>query len=145
MNTELIDVSATNKEIRIEVSPDEVRQVYDKVSKKYAGQAKKVAAISSAPNRLRCSREFWVILGKSSMCQAVSTALLYTRKISTTSSNRTIVFLSDSIIILKTVRFNRRRQYRQLFFQNDGKPPVLKVLKMEVLDTDRQNCRLIWP
>jgi trigger factor len=39
MNTELKDVSATNKEIRIEVSPDEVRQVYDKVSKKYAGQA----------------------------------------------------------------------------------------------------------
>lgn len=39
MNTELIDVSATNKEIRIEVSPDEVRQVYDSVSKKYANQA----------------------------------------------------------------------------------------------------------
>ncbi|MGI8668355.1 MAG: trigger factor [Aridibacter sp.] len=39
MNTELIDVSATNKEIRIEVSPDEVRQAYDSVSKKYANQA----------------------------------------------------------------------------------------------------------
>ncbi len=39
MNTELIDVSDTNKEIRIEVSPDEVRQVYDSVSKKYANQA----------------------------------------------------------------------------------------------------------
>ncbi len=39
MNTELIDVSETNKEIRIEVSPDEVRQAYDSVSKKYAKQA----------------------------------------------------------------------------------------------------------
>lgn len=39
MNTELIDVSATSKEIKIEVSPDEVRKVYDTVSKKYAGQA----------------------------------------------------------------------------------------------------------
>ncbi len=39
MNTELKDVSATNKEIRIEVSPDEVRTHYDLVSKKYANQA----------------------------------------------------------------------------------------------------------
>lgn len=39
MNTELIDVSATSKEIRIEISPDEVRKVYDTVSKKYASQA----------------------------------------------------------------------------------------------------------
>lgn len=39
MNTELVDISATNKEIRIEVSPDEVRRVYDSVSKKYADQA----------------------------------------------------------------------------------------------------------
>lgn len=39
MNTELIDVSETSKEIKIEVSPDEVRKVYDSVSKKYANQA----------------------------------------------------------------------------------------------------------
>ncbi len=39
MNTELIDVSATNKEIRIEVPPEEVRKVYDSVSKKYANKA----------------------------------------------------------------------------------------------------------
>ena len=39
MNTELIEISATSKEIRIEVSPDEVRGVYDTVSKKYANQA----------------------------------------------------------------------------------------------------------
>lgn len=39
MNTELKDVSATNKEIRIEVSPDDVRKVYDKVSRKYAEKA----------------------------------------------------------------------------------------------------------
>ncbi len=39
MTTELINVSDTSKEIRIEVAPDEVRGVYDKVSRKYAGQA----------------------------------------------------------------------------------------------------------
>jgi len=39
MNTELIDVSATNKEIRIEIPPEQVREVYDSVSKKYADQA----------------------------------------------------------------------------------------------------------
>ena len=39
MNTELIDVSATNKEIRIEIPPEQVREVYDTVSKKYADQA----------------------------------------------------------------------------------------------------------
>lgn len=38
MNTELIDRSETNKEIRIEIAPDEVRKVYDTVSKKYAGK-----------------------------------------------------------------------------------------------------------
>lgn len=38
MNTELIDRSETNKEIRIEIAPDEVRKVYDAVSKKYAGK-----------------------------------------------------------------------------------------------------------
>jgi len=39
MNTELTDVSPTNKEIRIEVPPEEVRKVYDSVSKKYADKA----------------------------------------------------------------------------------------------------------
>ena len=39
MNTELIDKSATSKEIRIEVAPEEVRGVYDTVSRKYANQA----------------------------------------------------------------------------------------------------------
>ncbi len=39
MNTELIEISETSKEIKIEVSPDEVRKVYDSVSKKYASQA----------------------------------------------------------------------------------------------------------
>jgi len=39
MNTELISRSDTNKEIRIEFSPDEVRQAYDAVSRKYAGKA----------------------------------------------------------------------------------------------------------
>jgi len=38
MNTELIDRSETNKEIRVEVSPDEVRAAYDSVSKRYAGK-----------------------------------------------------------------------------------------------------------
>jgi trigger factor len=39
MNTELIHRSETNKEIRIEFAPDEVRKVYDTVSRKYAGKA----------------------------------------------------------------------------------------------------------
>ncbi len=39
MNTELIENSATSKEIRIEVPPDEVRGAYDRVSRKYADQA----------------------------------------------------------------------------------------------------------
>lgn len=39
MNTELIEISPTNKEIRIEVQPDEVRSVYDSVSRKYASKA----------------------------------------------------------------------------------------------------------
>ncbi|HUF04128.1 MAG TPA: trigger factor [Aridibacter sp.] len=39
MNTELIDRSETNKELRIEIAPDEVRKVYDTVSKKYASKA----------------------------------------------------------------------------------------------------------
>ncbi|NNE98973.1 MAG: trigger factor [Pyrinomonadaceae bacterium] len=39
MNTELINVSETNKEIRIEIPPEQVREVYDSVSKKYADQA----------------------------------------------------------------------------------------------------------
>ncbi len=38
MNTELIDRSETNKEIRIEIAPDEVRKAYDSVSKRYAGR-----------------------------------------------------------------------------------------------------------
>ncbi len=36
MNTELVNVSETVKEIRIEIAPDEVRAAYDKVSRKYA-------------------------------------------------------------------------------------------------------------
>ncbi len=39
MNTELISISDTNKEIRIEVAPEEVRGVYDSVSRKYANKA----------------------------------------------------------------------------------------------------------
>ena len=39
MNTELVDVSETKKEIRIEIGPDEVRKAYDAVSKKYAEKA----------------------------------------------------------------------------------------------------------
>lgn len=37
MNTEIKEVSPTQREIRIEIEPDAVRQVYNKVSKKYAG------------------------------------------------------------------------------------------------------------
>ncbi len=36
MNTELIDVSPTRKEIKIEIEPQAVKQAYDKVSRKYA-------------------------------------------------------------------------------------------------------------
>lgn len=39
MNTELIERSETNKEIRLEIPPDEVRKVYDTVSKGYAAKA----------------------------------------------------------------------------------------------------------
>lgn len=39
MNTELVDVSETVKEVRIEVAPDEVRKAYDAVSRKYADSA----------------------------------------------------------------------------------------------------------
>ncbi|MDH3493150.1 MAG: trigger factor [Acidobacteriota bacterium] len=36
MNTELVDISETVKEVRIEIAPDEVRHAYDTVSRKYA-------------------------------------------------------------------------------------------------------------
>jgi trigger factor len=39
MNTELVDVSETKKEIRIEIEPNTVRQTYDTVSRKYADSA----------------------------------------------------------------------------------------------------------
>lgn len=39
MNTELVHVSETAKEIRIEIEPEEVRRVYDTVSRKYADRA----------------------------------------------------------------------------------------------------------
>lgn len=39
MNTELIEVSPTQREIKIEIAPDTVREVYNKVSNKYAKQA----------------------------------------------------------------------------------------------------------
>lgn len=39
MNTELVDVSETKKEIRIEIAPDEVRKAFDLVSKKFAEKA----------------------------------------------------------------------------------------------------------
>ena len=39
MKTELIEVSTTRKEIKIEIPPDAVKAVYDKVSKKYAKAA----------------------------------------------------------------------------------------------------------
>ncbi len=39
MNTELIEVSPTQREIKIEIEPDAVREVYNKVSSKYAKQA----------------------------------------------------------------------------------------------------------
>ena len=37
MNTEIKEVSATQRELRIEIEPEAVRDVYNKVSKKYAG------------------------------------------------------------------------------------------------------------
>lgn len=39
MNTELIEVSPTQREIKIEIEPEVVREVYNKVSSKYAKQA----------------------------------------------------------------------------------------------------------
>jgi len=39
MNTELIEVSPTQREIKIEIEPAEVREVYNKVSQKFAKQA----------------------------------------------------------------------------------------------------------
>jgi trigger factor len=39
MNTELIEVSATQREIKIEIEPAEVREVYNRVSQKFAKQA----------------------------------------------------------------------------------------------------------
>jgi len=39
MKTELLEVSPTQKEITIEIEPEEVREVYNKVSKKYAKAA----------------------------------------------------------------------------------------------------------
>ena len=39
MNTELIEVSPTQREIKIEIAPEAVREVYNKVSSKYAKQA----------------------------------------------------------------------------------------------------------
>jgi trigger factor len=39
MNTELIEVSPTQKEIKIEIEPTEVREVYNKVSQKFAKSA----------------------------------------------------------------------------------------------------------
>lgn len=39
MNTEVIEVSPTQREIKIEIAPDAVREVYNKVSSKYAKQA----------------------------------------------------------------------------------------------------------
>ena len=39
MNTELIEKSPTQREIKIEIEPDAVREVYNKVSQKYAKQA----------------------------------------------------------------------------------------------------------
>lgn len=39
MNTELIETSATQREIKIEIAPEAVREVYNKVSSKYAKQA----------------------------------------------------------------------------------------------------------
>jgi trigger factor len=39
MNTQLAEVSATQKEITIEIEPEEVREVYNKVSQKYAKAA----------------------------------------------------------------------------------------------------------
>lgn len=39
MNTELIEVSPTKRELKIEIAPEAVREVYNKVSNKYAKQA----------------------------------------------------------------------------------------------------------
>src|SRR5262245_41175319 len=39
MKTELVDVSPTRKEIKIEIEPETVRAVYDNISDRYAKQA----------------------------------------------------------------------------------------------------------
>src|SRR5215208_6183423 len=39
MKTELIDVSPTRKEIRIEIEPEQVRSAYDRISKQYSKAA----------------------------------------------------------------------------------------------------------
>ena len=39
MNTELIEKSPTQREIKIKIEPDAVREAYNKVSNKYAKQA----------------------------------------------------------------------------------------------------------
>src|SRR6266545_7075558 len=40
MKTEFVDVSPTRKEIKIEIDPGTVRQAYDRISDRYAKQAK---------------------------------------------------------------------------------------------------------
>lgn len=40
MKTEVVDVSSTRKEIKIEIDPETVRQAYDRISDRYAKQAK---------------------------------------------------------------------------------------------------------
>ena len=39
MKTELVDVSPTRKEIKIEVEPEVVRAAFDRISDRYAKQA----------------------------------------------------------------------------------------------------------
>src|ERR1044072_9967918 len=39
MKNELIDVSPTRKEIRIEIEPEEIRDAYDRISKQYSKAA----------------------------------------------------------------------------------------------------------
>jgi trigger factor len=40
MKTELIDVSPTRKEIKIEIEPAEIRDAYDRISREYSKGAK---------------------------------------------------------------------------------------------------------
>ena len=40
MKTEFVDVSPTRKEIKIEIEPAAVREAYDRISDRYAKQAK---------------------------------------------------------------------------------------------------------